>query len=86
MNITLGKITAHCGDTRTESDFSQFMSKLIKENSGFKVYHIVLDQLNTHKSETLVRFVATFCGIDKELGIKGKWNTQVNGNKRTVFS
>ena len=32
----------------------------------------VLDQLNTHKSEVLVRLVAQRCGVDDELGIKGK--------------
>jgi len=32
----------------------------------------VLDQLNTHKSEALVRLVADRCGIGDDLGIKGK--------------
>lgn len=72
MNIATGKVDADCGDTRTEEDFSRFIERQIKENSGFDVYHIVLDQLNTHKSETQVRMVASHCGIDKDLGIKGK--------------
>ena len=25
MNVALGKITAHCGDTRTETDFANFI-------------------------------------------------------------
>ena len=32
----------------------------------------VVDQLNTHKSETLVRLVARPCGLALELGVKGK--------------
>jgi len=32
----------------------------------------VLDQLNTHTSEALVRLVAERCGIDDDLGIKAK--------------
>jgi len=33
----------------------------------------VVDQLNTHKSESLVLLVATLCGlIDIDLGVKGK--------------
>jgi transposase len=32
----------------------------------------VADQLNTHQSETLVRWVGTCCGIDIDLGVKGQ--------------
>jgi len=32
----------------------------------------IYDGLNTHKSESLVRFVAEACGINVELGEKGK--------------
>ena len=32
----------------------------------------ICDQLNTHKSESLVKLTATLCGIDEDLGIKGK--------------
>jgi putative transposase len=45
---------------------------ILPENPGYKVYHFVADQLNTHKSETLVYLVAEYCEIDKDLGIKGK--------------
>ena len=31
-----------------------------------------MDQLNTHKSEALVRYVAEYCGIEEDLGKKGK--------------
>jgi transposase len=72
MNIALGKITAHCGDTRTEADFAHFIETLLQQNQGFKRYHFVADQLNTHKSETLVRLVAKYCNITDDLGVKGK--------------
>lgn len=72
MNIALGKITAHCGDTRTEADFAHFIDNLLQQNSNFKRYHFVMDQLNTHKSETLVRLIAKHCNIEEELGVKGK--------------
>lgn len=72
MDIATGKIHADCGNTRTEQDLARFIKRLIQENPGYEVYHIVLDQLNTHKSETLVCTTAELCGIDKDLGIKGK--------------
>jgi putative transposase len=72
INIALGKIQATCQDTRTEEDFAHFIAHLLLENPDYKTYHIVLDQLNTHKSETLVRLVAKRDNLTQELGIKGK--------------
>ncbi len=72
INVATGKVQGTCGDTRTEEDFVHFIKQLIANNPGRSVYHFVADQLNTHKSEGLVRFVAEFCGIDEDLGIKGK--------------
>ena len=72
INVATGKVQGVCGDTRTEKDFVQFIRAMIEINSDYEVYHFVCDQLNTHKSESLVRFVAEYCGIDAELGEKGK--------------
>jgi len=72
INVATGKVEGLCGDTRTEEDFVEFIRYLIEKNPGYDVYHFVSDQLNTHKSENLVRFVAAFCGMDLDLGIKGK--------------
>jgi putative transposase len=72
MNITTGKIDADCGDTRTEEDFANFIKRMIESNPEYKTYHFVLDQLNTHKSETLVRLTAELCNIEIDLGVKGK--------------
>lgn len=73
INIATGEIDANCGDTRTEKDFARFIERLLQESPRYEVYHIVLDQLNTHKSEALVRLIAKRCGIDQELGEKGKY-------------
>lgn len=72
IKVAFGTVYAHCGDTRTEEDFSQFIETLIKQNPGYKVYHFVMDQLNTHKSETLARTTARLCSLDIDLGIKGE--------------
>ena len=72
INVTTGRVQGVCGDTRTEEDFVNFIKQMIEINPGYSTYHFAADQLNTHKSESLVRFVADFCDIDKELGVKGK--------------
>lgn len=72
MNIATGKVDADCGDTRKEEDFTIFIKRLIDSNPGYRTYHFVLDQLNTHKSETLVRLTAELCNIEIDLGVKGK--------------
>lgn len=73
FNVATGHIQGLCQETRTEADFVNFVDHIIKENPGYKIYHFVADQLNTHKSETLVRYVADLCGINQEdLGVKGK--------------
>ena len=72
IQIATGAVSAWCGDTRTEADFASFIEWVIQQHSGFSVYHFVLDQLNTHKSETLVRTTAKICGLDLDLGVKGK--------------
>jgi len=73
FNVATGIIQGLCCDTRTEKDFVDSIKYLINGNPDYKVYHFVADQLNTHKSESLVRFVAEFCELDNlDMGIKGK--------------
>lgn len=72
IRIAVGTVYAHCGDTRTEADFSRFIETLIAQHPGYRVYHFVLDQLNTHKSETLARTAAQLSGLELDLGIKGE--------------
>jgi len=72
FNIATGEAYGLCGDTRTEEDFSAFIEHTIKKYPYYKKYHFVLDQLNTHKSETLVRLVAKYSNDTQVLGEKGK--------------
>jgi len=72
FNVVTGKIDGLIRETRTEVDFVDCITYLIEQHPGKTVYHFIADQLNTHKSESLVRFVADFCGDTQDLGIKGK--------------
>lgn len=59
------------GPTRTETDFASHIAQTVASDPTAQ-WIFISDQLNTHKSETLVRWVAQECGIEKELGKKGK--------------
>ena len=62
------------GPTRTEQDFANHIKQTIALNPNGK-WLIIVDQLNTHKSESLVNLVIEACALDLDddtLGNKGK--------------
>ncbi len=50
-----------------------------------KKWHLIMDCLNTHQSESLVRFVAEKEGLDIDLGIKGKTGILKSMKSRASF-
>ncbi len=72
FNVATGTIQGLCRNTRKEEDLVDLIKQLIEKNPGYETYHFVADQLNTHKSVSLVEYVADFCGIEDDLGVKGK--------------
>ena len=58
-------------ETRTEEDFVNALQEIISRDPQ-KRYCIVADNLNTHESESLVRYVAEQIGDKQDLGIKGR--------------
>lgn len=72
FEIATGKLVSpSIGATRTEADFLAHISRTIDIDPN-GVWVFIVDQLNTHKSESLVRLVAERCGIETDLGIKDK--------------
>lgn len=72
-DVVSGKVVApFCGPTRTEQDFLTHMQAVVATDQQATRWHIVCDNLNTHQSEALVRFVAHCSGITDDLGVKGK--------------
>lgn len=59
------------GDTRTEADFVAHIQQTVAVDPA-ATWIFIVDQLNTHKSESLVRFVAEACGLEDDLGVKGQ--------------
>ena len=72
FNVSLGGvILATSGPTRTEADYLVHIMLLVSAHPEIKRWHIVADNLNTHCSESLVRFVAEESDLDIDLGKKG---------------
>lgn len=57
--------------TRTEEDFARHIARTVGSDPKAG-WIFVMDNLTTHVSETLVRYVARECGINEELGKKGQ--------------
>jgi hypothetical protein len=72
FDIASGKIIGTIGDRRTEADFVSFLDNLFASKPRTARWEVVCDNLNTHMSEGVVRLVAQLCGINEELGEKGK--------------
>lgn len=72
FEVATGHIIAPTvGPTRTEADFAEHIKRTVATDPDAEWIFIV-DQLNTHKSESLVRFVAEQCELTIDLGVKGK--------------
>jgi len=72
FDVATGTVRGTIGDTRTEDDFVAFMKDLFASASPVAPWRVVCDNLNTHMSEGVARLVAELCGIEDDLGEKGK--------------
>ncbi len=86
FDVATGKIVEpNCGDSRTESDFLLNIQRIIDSDTSTKKWHLIMDCLNTHQSESLVRFVAKKEDLDIDLGIKGKSGILKSMKSRAAF-
>lgn len=85
LDVATGQIISPTvGHTRNEEDFAAHIEKTIKTDPDGRWVFIV-DQLNTHKSESLVCLVARLCGIEDDLGKKGKSGILESMESRATF-
>jgi len=71
FEVASGQVIApSCGPTRTEADFLAHVHRTIGSDPTACRWHFVVDNLNTHCSESLVRYVAEVSGITEDLGKK----------------
>ena len=71
FEVATGQILSpSLGPTRTEADFAAHIARTLSTDPD-GAWIFIVDQLNTHQSESLVRLVAAECGITADLGVKG---------------
>lgn len=72
LEVATGQCTVPTvSDTRKEADFVVHIEQTIATDPE-AVWIFIVDQLNTHKSESLVCLVSDHCDLDMDLGVKGK--------------
>ena len=85
FNVASGEVVCpRVGDTRTEDDMAAFVEDIIRRYANRTIIFI-LDNLNTHKSEALVRLVAAHCAPGVELGQKDRNGILKSMESRAAF-
>ena len=80
---TVGQVSA--GPTRKEEDFLAHIQRTVEENPQVRQWHFIVDNLNTHQSASLVRYVADESDLDIDLGVKGKSGILASMKSRAAF-
>src|SRR2546426_5882095 len=89
--INFDVVTGHIvfpswGPTRTEEDALAHFQRLIASDPAATRWRIIVDNLNIHQSEALVRWIAEREGIASEtLGVKGKSGILQSMESRAAF-
>jgi transposase len=80
---TVGQVSA--GPTRTEQDFLAHIRRTVDADPHIVQWHFIVDNLNTHQSESLVRYVAEASDLDIDLGVKGQSGILASMESRAAF-
>lgn len=73
LDVATGEVDPpSCGLTRTEEDFVAHVERTVEADPAIIKWHFVVDNLNIHLSEALVRYVAQESDLATDLGVKGK--------------
>ena len=85
-DVVTGQVVApFCGPTRTEADFLAHVQNVVATDPATRRWHFATDNLDTHRSESLVRWVAHESDLDIDLGVKGKSGVLKNRQTRAAF-
>lgn len=80
----IGPVSA--GPTRTEEDYVNHIRRTVEAAPGVTKWHFIVDNLNIHQSESLVRYVAAESDIaETDLGVKEKSGILESMTSRAEF-
>lgn len=85
FHVPTGRVLAPMlRETRTEEDFMENLDDVIGTDAA-GTWRLIVDNLNTHCSESCVRYVAYACGIQEDLGVKGRSGILKSMDSRRKF-
>ena len=85
-DVVTGKVLApQAGPTRTEADFLAHVQSVVATDPNATRWHFAVDNLNIHKSASLVDWVADESDLDIDLGEKDKSGILHNQPSRAAF-
>jgi transposase len=85
FQVSTGELIAPTiGPTRTEADFASHIEQTVRRDPEAS-WIFVVDNLNIHCSETLVKYVAEACDITQKLGKKGSHGILKSMASRKAF-
>lgn len=86
FDVASGQVfTPSSGPTRTEADFVEHVRRTVQSDPTATQWHFVVDNLDIHRSESLVRYVAERDGIEQDLGVKYVWGVLRSRASRSAF-
>ena len=85
-DVVSGQIVApYAAPTRTEADFLAHLQAVVATDPSATQWHFVVDNLDTHRSASLVRWVADESDLAIDLGAKGKHGILHTRRSRAAF-
>ena len=86
FEVATGQVAAlSAGPTRNEADFVKHIQRTVEASPHIVKWHFVVDNLNTHQSEALVRYVADESDLAIDLGLKGQYGSLRSMETRSAF-
>jgi len=85
-DVVTGRVLEpYAGPTRTGADFLAHIQRVVGSDPSATRWHFVVDNLDIHRSASLVGWVAEQSGLDIDLGVKGKSGVLKNRHSRAAF-